>query len=401
MPLKLHILDDKRFTCQCCGECCRYLHVQLLETDIQRIDKLNWPSEKPYGDMAYYMDHEGRQFLRHRDNGYCVFFNEANNHCHLHEQFGEVTKPIGCRLYPFRLYRTLGETVTVMPRHECPSVRKNVGSRYQASELMKLSADLLDDQKPLSMQQRCELDEDQIQAIVDFLVALLPTQHTPVHKAVFLYGLCDWLAHQPVSELTRESLAHLYQPLSDHVQQWVSEKQNRRLPAIGRYAFANLLAMYLRRDEDVLDRRVGRMKRALKILLFGLGLASVNDLGTVYQAGGNNSHVMYAKPLHAISDLNRMDELVKTRLKTLGFMGKANHNMDLLDGLRSLCMLYPLLIGTAKLFANADESMDMAVGAIDHAFGISPALRLSAAHRLVGQLLAPDTFIAMMVDLCR
>ncbi|MBL4702556.1 MAG: YkgJ family cysteine cluster protein, partial [Phycisphaeraceae bacterium] len=221
-------------------------------------------------------------FLKHKPNGDCIFLNSDNGLCQIHEQFGESEKPLGCQLFPFQLHRTFKDKVTLIPRHDCPSVRQNKGDRYKANQLTKIAEKLLADQDPISKQQRCGLNEDQIQAIVDFLTALLPSLQTPAHKALFLHSFCGWLSHQEASELSRQTLGQLYQPLVEHVNQWVDDMQNKKFRKVDRFAFANLIAMYLRRDEDVLDKRVGRGKRAAKILLFGLGLATINDLGSMY-----------------------------------------------------------------------------------------------------------------------
>lgn len=401
MPFKLHILDDKRFSCHNCGNCCRHWHVQLLPDEIDRIANLHWPAGDPLGGQIITLQHGGQTFVAHRKNGDCVFLNPDNGLCRIHEQFGESAKPVGCQLFPFSLHRTFDDMASIVPRHDCPSVRQNKGDRYKASQLGKLAEQVLDDEKPFTTQQRCELNDEQIQAIVDFLAALLPSLPSPVHKALFLYGFCDWLNHQEVSELTREALGTLYQPLVNHVQDWIAQNQSQKLRKIDRFAYANLLSMYLRRDEDVLDKRVSRTRRASYIMLFGVGLATAKDLGSMYPQGSGKSSQLFDKTHTATLDFKPLDQLIKTRIQTLGFMGAANQDMDLLDGLRSLCMLYPLVLGTTNLFATCDniDPLDMAIGAIDHAFGRAPVLRTKAANQILRQLLAPDTFARLMVSL--
>ncbi len=398
-PLKLNILEDKRFSCHSCGNCCRHWHVQLLPDEIDRIASLRWPTGDPLGRQTINMLHSGQTFLAHKPNGDCIFLNPDNGYCRIHEQFGESAKPVGCQLFPFSMHRTFGEKVSITPRHDCPSVRQNKGDRYKSNQLSKLADIVLEDARPFTEQQRCNLDEEQIQGIVDFLSALLPSLPTVAHKAMFLYGFCDWLSHQQATELDREALGQLYQPLVEHVTKWVDETDAAKLRKVDRYTLANLLSMYLRRDEDVLDKRVGRIKRAASIVFFGSGKVSVNALGSMYPAGSGKRSQLFDKTHDGKIDLSLLDQLIKTRLQTLGFMGSANHDLDLLDGLRSLCLLYPLCLGTARLFTQTDAPMDHAIGAIDHAFGRAHVLRTSAANRLVRQLLDPDVFAALMVSI--
>ena len=110
---------------------------------------------------------------------------------------------------------------------------------------------------------------------------------------MFLYGFCDWLSHQEVSELDRQALGSLYQPLVKHVNQWIADTDSSKLRKVDRFGLANLLSQYLRRDEDVLDKRVGRLKRAASIMFFGSGKASVNALGTMYPANSGKSGQMF------------------------------------------------------------------------------------------------------------
>lgn len=399
MALKLQILQDKRFSCHNCGNCCRHWHVQLLDDEIDRIAQLRWPQDDPLGGQIINIKHRDQIFLTHKDNGDCIFLNDANGLCRIHEQFGEAAKPLGCQLYPFQLHRTFGNEVAIIPRHDCPSVRKNLGDHYKAKQLKKMADQLIADQSPFSEQQRCMLKQDQIQAIVDFLETLLPGLKSPTHKAVFLFSFCDWLSHQHPPELSRESLGQLYAPLVEHVDELVDQAKSKKLRRVDRFAFANLVAMYLRRDEDILDKRVSRSKRAINILLFGIGMTTANDLGTNFPNQAGNSRKLFDMPLADTLDLAPLDQLVKTRLQTFGFMGYGNLDLDLLDGLRSLCLIYPLVMGASKIFSSAEEPVDFSIGAIDHAFGRTAILRTTAAKRIIRQLFNPDTFVKLMVNL--
>src|SRR4051794_21060190 len=123
--MKLQVLDDERFTCGSCTNCCRHWHVELLPGEEQRIAGL-----KLVNDQNVLLRHAGKTFLAHRPNGACVFLNESNGRCLIHEQFGADPKPLGCRLFPFQISPTFPGAATVTARYECPTVRKNHGEPH-------------------------------------------------------------------------------------------------------------------------------------------------------------------------------------------------------------------------------------------------------------------------------
>jgi hypothetical protein len=95
--------------------------------------------------------------------------------------------------------------------------------------------------------------------------------------------------------------------------------------------------------------------------------------------------------------------MIGVKLMSLHFMGAANHGRDLLSGLRSLAMLYPLVCAAAKYRAGNRGSMaveaedvDYAVGAIEHNFGRNAVLKMPFARTIEKLLLDPDQFLRLV-----
>ncbi len=387
--MNLSILENQRFTCHNCGNCCKHWHVQLIDDEPQKIANF-----APKSDVL--LTHQGNTYLKHRPNGDCIFLNPENGLCLLHEQFGEEAKPLGCQLFPFRLTRTLNDQVTVMGRYDCPSVRQNKGEPLNEAALRKLASSVLADAAPLTEQQVCQLDTDQLQAVTEFLATLLPSLGNLQSQAVFLHLFCDWLSHQEIADLDRLSLGEAYQPLKQHTEIFIAQATAQSLRSADRFAYRSLLAMYLRRDEDILDKRVNRFKRMTAIVSFARGSKKISPahLGTVHAAHTTAASKLFQTPTAPLTDQTAFTDLIRMRLQTLQFFGSVNLGLDMLDGLRSLALLYPLYIGAMGLFSNADD----ALGAIDHAYGQAPTLRTKTARRFERQLLNPEVFVKLVVS---
>src|SRR5687768_11677489 len=96
------ILDNLRFTCSQCGDCCRAWNVPVGPAEVARIEALDWRDKAP--DLAgapatvpsAAPSTKGRRRLARHPDGACVFLGERNQ-CRIHEHFGEEAKPLACR----------------------------------------------------------------------------------------------------------------------------------------------------------------------------------------------------------------------------------------------------------------------------------------------------------------
>src|SRR3954451_17057555 len=93
---------------------------------------------------------------------------------------------------------------------------------------------------------------------------------TDEQRALFIAFLCDALAATGVDELDRTALAESFAPLKRMVEE-ATATAAKKPGAMARLAFRMLLGQYLRRDEDVLNRRASRGGRTIAMMRVVMG----------------------------------------------------------------------------------------------------------------------------------
>jgi lysine-N-methylase len=392
--MKLQVLPDENFSCRSCGNCCRDWHVELDAREVERVRTLSWPTADPLVGANVLLQHGGRTYLAHKANGACVFLNESNGLCRIHETFGGDVKPLGCRLYPFQIVPTFAGQASVTARFDCPQVRRNAGASH-ADELPQLRryASAMTLPPPFDEATRCGLQREQIEAVCDFAGALMNGFARNDQRTLFLAYLCDWLATVPTADLDRPTLAAAFAELRGQVEASAgpAAPPSARPGLLHRVAFRTLLTLYLRRDEDVLNGRATRAGRMRSMLAIVLGFGNLRGLGVSHPPGKLRRARLFHDDI-AVGDADLFAlhwRMVRTKLASQQFMGGANRGRDFLTGLRSLAMLYPLVAAVAKSRAGnrgataVDESdVDHAVAAIEHSFGRAAVLAMPFARSL-------------------
>ena len=96
-------------------------------------------------------------------------------------------------------------------------------------------------------------------------------------------------------------------------------------------------------------------------------------------------------------------QMVRSKLGSLQFMGSANGGRDFLAGMRTLALVYPLVIACAKYRAGNRGSpaigltdVDYAVATIEHSFGRAPPAVQKIMKSLEGFLLEPASFLRLV-----
>ncbi|MCX5662181.1 MAG: YkgJ family cysteine cluster protein [Planctomycetota bacterium] len=399
--MRLDVLEDQRFSCRTCSNCCRNWHVELLDDEIRALPALAWPEGDPCRSVSPFLKFSGRTYLAHAADGACVYLNRGNGRCRIHEQFGMEAKPLGCRLFPFQIARTFEGQVSVLGRNDCPAIRDNYGQPFDEQ---RRDIDALARELPLGPafdpQVLDHLSREQVQAAVEFAVALLNAFPDDRGKVLFLYYFTDWLATQSVEGLSRETLGLGFPEIQGHVQKVLALPAGR-VGAIHRLAFRALLAQHLRRDEDVVDGRAWRIPRAIAIARIVLGGGGLPGVGAVFPPGTIRQARLFTGDTHIATASGAFDlhwRMVRLKLASFQFMGRSA-GRDFLNGLRGIALLYPFVVATARLRAAGRASavvdaqdVDFAVGAIDHAVGRQPILRSPLARQLESFVLDPRAF---------
>lgn len=347
-------------------------------------------------------------YLRHDTDAACLMLNRETGRCRIHERFGENAKPIGCQLFPFSLARTFVNEISVTTRFSCPSVHRNEGKPHEAqlAELRKLAKHVVKG-PGFNEENLCQLEPDHVRAITEFAGTLLGAFERPEAKATFMHALCLWLTIQPVESMNREVLGEAFGKLQEHVEATLrvgAVKPGR----VHRLAFGAVWASHLRRDEDVLDRRVGRVSRFWSLLRVCLGGGDLQRLGHDHPAGSVRAAGLFtggnaaARP-EAFDVFWRM---VRQKLAAHQFMGPANFKQNMPEGLLDLCLLYPLVAASACYHAAArgaacveGDDVAYATAAIERGFGRNAVLNNPSIGRLKILLLRPGVYERLVVNL--
>lgn len=403
--MKLQVLPGENFSCRSCTNCCRGWHVELMPGEMEKILALAWPAGNRLHGVEGILKHGGRIYLAHRGDGACLFLNESNGLCRIHEQFGIDAKPLGCRVFPFQIAPTFADQASVIGRFDCPTIRQNVGAPH-ADELPALRRYAAQQGVSGGFDEAtcCHLERDQIEAVCDFLGTLIDAFDSNPQRVLFIAYLCDWLEQTSADELDRPLLAKIFPELK----QVVDAAMKERLPKpnwLQRISFRTLLGLYMRRDEDVLNGHAGRFGRLLALMAVILGFGNFQKLGLSHRPGQLRKAELF-KPTLPPDDPGVFAlywRMVRIRLESFQFMGSANDGRNFLAGLRSLALLFPLIAAVAKYSAaNRNSSkieiddVDFAAGAIEHSFGRLAILKLSWMRSIEKLLMAPKTFTRLV-----
>ena len=129
LRLVLPVLQN--WSCHNCSGCCRQHQIEITDVERQRIVDQKWTEADGVAPGKAVVRSGGGLFgparytLGHQPDGACVFLNE-NGLCRIHAKFGELGKPLACRVYPYA-FHPAGKSVAVSLRFSCPSVVMNAG----------------------------------------------------------------------------------------------------------------------------------------------------------------------------------------------------------------------------------------------------------------------------------
>lgn len=414
----------QNWSCHNCGGCCREHEITITESERQRIEDQGWgaadgvPTDRPLLVRA------GSGWrLNHRDDGACVFL-DGGGLCRIHSKHGEAAKPLACRMYPYAIHPA-GASLTASLRFSCPSVVQNQGGSVTGAreEIESLAAEAL-------QSKRAEVACPELRAGLEFdwgrLTRLLAwiergLEQSAVSWAVRLQRLLlllELLEQSGSNATSEESIGHLLPALYVTVErassgaagESVELSAESRPQRLARTMLRQFVAQLIRHDtaETV---AAGPMRRVSQLLD---GVRMTMGLGAVPQTPDPNSvRVAFVERLGGqrprrrvrFAELERgfgggrpeIDELFHryfhVKLQGRAFCGPAFYDYSVIDGLRSLVLMYPAVLWVARLRAAAEDrailelrDVQAALAVLDHNFGYSPVLALRTSRRRVQQL---------------
>ena len=357
-PLRLRVITGEKFTCASCTDCCRKRLVPLRDDEVERLGRLNW-MDKQFGNKSVIRKIGGKTYLEHGGDGACVFLNRGNRLCRIHEEFGELHKPLSCRVYPFKIVSTFENEISVCGSFSCPTIRENQGREFaeRRPEFTLFAHELGETEKKFDPKSLSGFTREHMANAVGFIASHLSMYEQPEKQALFLLYVSEHLEKERSQLPTKDMFVKLLPELQDEIDADLRNRREYKLPGIRQMMFRSLLSLYLRHDEDVKTGKAKKLDRFLDGLMFTFGGGNFAELGVGHIEGSlDKAHLFEpwaADVKDAASQLLR--RFVRVKLLSRQFMGHAYYGADFFRGLRSLAMLYPVAMAIAKYSAAASK----------------------------------------------
>ncbi len=407
----------QNWSCHNCGGCCREHQIAISQDEYRRIEKQAWTKHDGVPDDRPLMVPFGNAWrLNHQNDGACVFLDEKGL-CRIHAKFGEPAKPLACQVYPYAIHPA-GKSVTTSLRFSCPSVVQNLGQpvAQQRAFIEQLARQIVppDYKAPrapdLFSGQKLEWpDFTRIQAFLERGLA-----DSKVNIATRLMRILSWLELVEQAQpdvLNGARLGELLPLLHDAS---VRAQPDDDLPMVrpsgmGRLMLRQMIAQLVRHDTDVtvrkgLSARLNLFAQGLRFT-FGFGrIPQMDDPISVKVAFGNTEppSSQNAVSFRAIEQEfggrnNTFNEVFeryfRVKIQGIHFCGRAYYDMPVIDGFRSLALMYPATLWVARYRAAREgrtsiklQDVQAALATLDHNFGYSPALGLKSSRQRISQL---------------
>ncbi len=414
----------QNWSCHNCGGCCREHEITITESERQRIEDQGWvaadgvPTDRPLlvrGAAGWRLNHQA--------DGACVFLDNRGL-CRIHAKFGEQAKPLACRMYPYAIHPA-GGSLTASLRFSCPSVVQNLGGSVgkARAEIESLAAEAL-------ASKRADVPCPDLRAGLEFdwgrVTRLLAWVERGLEQSAVSFSLrlqrlllvLELLERTGPDTVTEESFLHLLPALyitaerayPGVVAEDAGELSEKAPQRIARVMLRQMVAQLVR--HDTAETAAAGPLRRLRLLLDGVRMTV--GLGVVPESPDPNSvRVAFVerpglsggRRRVRFSELERgfggeqgvIDELFHryfhVKLQGRAFCGPAFYGYSVIDGLRSLVLMYPAVLWLARLRVAGEDrvvlqlrDVQAALAILDHNFGYSPVLGLRSSRQRVQQL---------------
>jgi lysine-N-methylase len=385
----------QNWSCHSCSGCCRQHGIAISDEERARIERQGWtpadgiPSGQPlFVRMGGWL---GRRWWRlaHQPDGRCVFLDDKGL-CRIHARFGEPAKPLACRIYPYA-FHPAGKKVAVSLRFSCPSVVRNLGTpvREQLPDLKGLAKQVVPDDvskaRPPLLKSGARLDWSDVLRIRQALDATLSDASAPVLvRLLRALAWIDLLDQAMLEKISGPRLAELLSLLRDAV----SDEIPADLPpssigepsTLGRTQFRLLAGQYARKDSYATSD--GSLPGRLRMLRSAVNLA--RGRGNLPALQERLKEVPYAALEAPFGLPAQTDEFLSryflVKIRGMHFCGRAYYDVPMIEGFRSLALVYPAVLWIARWLAVSEsrerltnDNLADALAIADHHHGYSPA----------------------------
>ena len=385
---RIEIPTLQNWSCHGCSDCCRgQLLIAVSPEEKLRIEKQNWTAADGVDPSAMIVAAGNAFRLGHQADGACVFLDAAGR-CRIHAKFGEEAKPLACRLYPLVIHPA-GKKLVVGLRFSCPSAVANRGQPMPelAPEIQKLARLVVpgdyEEGVPPPILDAPGGEWPDFLRFVKWLDISLAAPEIPV--ALKLVRTLHWLAAVEkgrLDQITGAGADEILEVLIQSALKKVSDLQNScEKPSRFGQLFLRTMVFEYARTTNVEGGGVSgesRWKRLLGMFSFlgaggrtpalRQGLASV-EFGDIEQS---------FSPLTSQMEV-MLTRYFRVKIQSLHFCGAAFHDRPLMEGFRSLALLYPVIIWLSRWLAVSDGRTKLsdadvarAISMVDYHHSYSP-----------------------------
>ena len=403
----LELPTIQNWSCHSCSGCCREHGIVITDEERERIERQNWTAADGIDEERPLFVREGgligKSWYRfnHQSDGGCVFLQD-DGLCRIHAKFGEPAKPLACRIYPY-VFHPAGNKVTVSLRFSCPSVVKNLGRPVtaQRKEIREIANQLVPanvrEATPPELKPGSSLPWPDLLRFVEALERTMSANDAPVRtrllRALYWIGLVEQSTFDKLEgQRITEFLDLIGEAAVEEVDRMAEDIDS--VSRVGRMQFRLHAGQYARKDTHATaDRSLGGRLRLLHMawrLTRGTGtLPQLQDCFREVPFDALEGD--FGLPPEASEEIFTRYFLVK--ITGLHFCGRAFYNVPLVEGFRSLALMYPVTLWIARWLAVSSDRHSLtgddvvqALTIADHNHGYSPALATWSARRRVKNL---------------
>ena len=289
---------EQRFTCRQCGRCCRrgwdialspgevdaYRRARVERFYREREDVPEGAAHDPFEPIP---GHAAYSRIRKRADGACGFLS-PDNRCRIHEEMGSSSKPLTCRLFPFRFHPGERDTL-VTASFCCPTVVRNDGATLasQSRDVAPLAKAWLRDHPETAgsteLVAGVPLGATTMEALRTALRRMLDRpgpggEPELLRGAARMAALLEDLSRHRVTRLKPEALAEYIALVGGHASLSAAPAATKPPSALARLLFRGFLFVVMAGREQVQDRSGSVLRLGLRLKLARL-LAHVHGLG--------------------------------------------------------------------------------------------------------------------------
>jgi lysine-N-methylase len=387
----------QNWDCHNCGGCCRQHRIEITAEERQRILDQKWTEAD--GIPANGIEASGGTYhLAHRADGACVFLNE-NGLCRIHAKFGEMGKPLACRVYPY-VFHPAGKSVAVSLRFSCPSVVANKGRpvSQQQSEIRRIADAVVpagvEAIPPPMINGKERVDWKDFHRFVAALDQTLAAPDVPlVTRLLHAWTWTNMVGQSTFAKLKGDRIDDFLGIICEASLADATElaRQAADVTTMGQLCFRLLVAQYSRKDTaaDLRGGWMGRWRLFAAAWRFSRGRGLIPPLQDCFRSIPFDSLETSFGGMSAEQE-EMLTRYFRVKVQGLHFCGPAYYGVPFVEGFQSLALMLPATLWIARWLAASDNRVTCTTGDVakalaiaDHHHGFSPALGQSAARRRV------------------